>query len=56
MDTLLKYVINIIIKRTVGEAKKKWKDLLAKAWIEAVLEHRNNIPQKGSFSYRSHYN
>ena len=31
MDTLLKYVINIIIKRTVGEAKKKWKDLLAKA-------------------------
>ena len=34
MDTLLKYVINIIIKRTVGEAKKKWKDLLAKALIE----------------------
>ena len=42
MATLLKYVINIIIERTVGEAKKKWKDLLAKAWIEdarAQKEH-----------------
>ena len=34
MAILLKYVIIIIIKRTVGVAKKKWKDLLAKAWIE----------------------
>ena len=31
MAILLKYVIIIIIKQTVGEAKKKWKDLLAKA-------------------------
>ena len=34
MAILSKYVLIIIIKRTVGEAKKKWKDLLAKAWIE----------------------
>ena len=31
MGILLKYVIIIIIKRTVGVAKKKWKDLLARA-------------------------
>ena len=34
MAILLKYVIIIIIKHTVGEAKEKWKGLLAKAWIE----------------------
>ena len=34
MAILLKYVIIFIIKRTVRVAKKKWKDLLAKAWIE----------------------
>ena len=28
MAILLKYVLMIIIIRTVGEAKKKWKDLL----------------------------
>ena len=31
MVILIKYVITTIIKRTVAEAKKKWKDLLAKA-------------------------
>ena len=46
MAILLKYVL-FIIKRTVGEAKKKWKDLLAKAWIEDAKAQKTTFHKRG---------
>ena len=46
MAILLKYVL-FIIKRTVGEAKKKWKDLLAKAWIEDAKAQKTTFHRRG---------
>ena len=45
MAILLKYVIIIIIKQTVGEAKKKWKDLFAKAWIEDARAQKQHFTE-----------
>ena len=45
MDILLKYVLIIIIMRTVGEAKKKWKDLLTKAWIEDAKAQKQHTKE-----------